>query len=135
MLPTRAGKDFRDKITRLLNAWIQYPAMKYITFKVIMVMPSIIPQKPSHNSKVKGHSQAVRRRMVLWKPGDLLQLFKEAETIQKGLKESIESIVQVSKKFVEHMNKGNINSAIKPLPNNMENGVVPLNNTTLSLSN
>ena len=31
------------------------------------------------------------------------------------------------------MNKGNINSAIKLLSNNMENGVLPLNYTTLNL--
>ena len=32
------------------------------------------------------------------------------------------------------MNKGNINSAIKFLSKNMENGVLPLNDTTLKLS-
>ena len=112
MLPTTAGKDFIDEITCLLNAGIQYP-MEHITFKVIMVMPSLIPQKSSHNSKGKGHSEAFQRRMILWKSGDLLQLFKEAETIQKGLKESIESIAQPSKKFVEHINKGNIDSGFQ----------------------
>ena len=73
--------------------------------------------------------------MILWRSGDLLQLFKEAETIQKGLKDSTtpKSIAQLSKKFVEHMNKGNINSAIKLLSNNMENGILPLNDTTLKL--
>ena len=73
--------------------------------------------------------------MILWRSGDLLQLFKEAETIQKGLKDSTtpKSIAQLSKKFVENMNKGNINSAIKRLSNNMENGILPLNDTTLKL--
>ena len=81
------------------------------------------------------HSEALRRRMIHWRSGDLLQLFKEAETIQKGLKDSTKpkSIGQLSKKFVEHMNKGNINSAIKLLSNNMENGILPLNDTTLKL--
>ena len=66
MLPTgRAGKDYIDEITRLLNAWIQDSAMKHITFKAIMVMPSLILQKPSRNSKVKDHSEALRRRMIL----------------------------------------------------------------------
>ena len=136
MLPTgRAGKDYIDEITRLLNAWIQDSAMKHITFKAIMVTPSLILQKPSRNSKVKDHSEALRRRLILWRSGDLLQLFKEAETIQKGLKDSTtpKSIAQLSKKFVEHMNKGNINSAIKLLSNNMENGILPLNDTTLKL--
>ena len=39
MLPTgRAGKDYIDEITQLLNAWRQNSAMKHIVFKVIMVM-------------------------------------------------------------------------------------------------
>ena len=73
--------------------------------------------------------------MILWQSRDLLQLFKEAEAIQKGLKDSTKpkSIAELSKKFVGHMNKGNIDSAIKLLSNNMENGVLPLNDTTLNL--
>ena len=73
--------------------------------------------------------------MILWQSGDLLQLLKEAETIQTGLKDSTKpkSIAQLSKKFGEHMNEGNINSAINHLSNNMENGILPLNDTTLNL--
>ena len=87
--------------------------MKHIMFKAIMMMPSLILQKPSRNSKAKDHSEALWQRMILWQSGDLLQLFKEAETIQKGLKDSTKpnSVAQLSKKFVEHMNKGNINTA------------------------
>ena len=109
--------------------------MKHTTFKAIMVIPSLILRKPSRNSKVKDHFEALQQRMILWQSGDLLQLFKEAETIQKELKDSTKpkSIAQLSKKFVEHTNKGNINSAIKLLSNSMENGILPLNDTTLNL--
>ena len=73
MLPTgRAGKDLIDEITRLLNAWILDSSMKHITFKAIMVMPSLILQKPSRNSKAKDHSEALRRRMIQWQSGDIL---------------------------------------------------------------
>ena len=88
MLPTgRAGKDYIDEITRLLNVWIQDARIQ-----AIMVMSSLILQKPSRNSKAKDHSEAIRRKMILWQSGDLLQLFKEAETIQKGLKDSTKPI-------------------------------------------
>ena len=136
MLPAgRAGKDYIDEITRLLNTWIQDSAIKHNTFKAIMVMSSSILKKPSRNSKAKDHSEALQQNMVLRQSGDLLQLFKETGTIQKGIKDSTKpkSIAQLSKKFVEHMNKGNINSAIKLLSNNMENDVLPLNDTTLNL--
>ena len=88
MLPTgRAGKDYIDEITQLLNVWIQDARIQ-----AIMVMSSLILQKPSRNSKAKDHSEAIRRKMILWQSGDLLQPFKEAETIQKGLKDSTKPI-------------------------------------------
>ena len=67
MFPTgRVGKDYIDEITRLLNAWIQDSVMKHITLKVIMVMQSLILQKPSRNSKAKDHSETLWQRMILW---------------------------------------------------------------------
>ena len=39
----------------------------------------------------------------------------------------------VSRKFCEYMSKGNVNSVIKLLSNNMEGGVLPLNNKTIDL--
>ena len=66
MLPTgRAGENYIDEIKRLLNGWIQDSAMKHITFKGIMVMPSFILQKPNCNSKSKDHSEALWQRMIL----------------------------------------------------------------------
>ena len=73
--------------------------------------------------------------MILWQSGDLLQMLKEAETIQKGIKEStkLKPIAQLSKKFIEYMSKGNVNSAIKLHLSNMENGVLLLNDNTINL--
>ena len=107
----------------------------YYVHVTILVMSSLILQKPSRNSKAKDQSEAHRRIMVLWQSSDLLQLFKETETIQKGLKDSTKSksIAQLSKKFAEHMNKGNINSAIQLLSSIIENGILPLNDITLNL--
>ena len=107
----------------------------YYVHVTIMVMSSLILQKPSRNSKAKDQSEAQRRIMILWQSSDLLQLFKETETIQKGLKDSTKSksIAQLSKKFAEHTNKGNITSAIQLLSNIMENGILPLNDITLNL--
>ena len=42
------------------------------------------------------------------------------------------SIPYLCHKYVEQMNKGNINSAIKPLSNTMENGVLRMNYSTLN---
>ena len=57
----------------------------------------------------------------------------EAETIQKNLRVSNapSTIAEMSKKFTHDMGKGNINSRMKLLADNMQNGILPLNDQTL----
>ena len=49
-------------------------------------MPNFLLQKPSKNSKAKDHLKVLERRLESWISGDLLELLKEAETIQKSLR-------------------------------------------------
>ena len=67
--------------------------------------------------------------MTLWHDGDVLELLKEGATIQGTLKSvnTRNTIGEISKKFVIKMQQGNINGAIKLLTNNMQNGVLPIN--------
>ena len=62
-----------------------------------------------------------------------MELLKEAETIQKDLRVSNteSTIAEISKKCACEMRKGNINSAMKLLADNMQNGILPLNDLTL----
>ena len=41
------------------------------------------------------------------------------------------TIDQISKKFVEEMQKGNVNGALKLLTNNIQDGIVPLSEGTI----
>ena len=84
-----------------------------------MVMPSLFLQKPSKVSKSKDHVAALERRLKLWHSGNILELLKEAQTIQEGLKSFMQpkTIAEISKQFAERMQKGNVNSAIKLVTN------------------
>ena len=72
-----------------------------VAFKAIMVMPSLLLQKPARNSKSKDHLEALNRRLNLLKEGELTELLIEGETIQKSLSdsESIKTIAELSKKL------------------------------------
>ena len=100
-----------------------------------MVMPALLLQKPSSKSKSKDHSEALKRRLVLWKKGDLNELMRETETIQLRLKSSTPSnnIEAVSKKFAALMKKGKLNAAVKLLTSSMEGGILPLDEETMTL--
>ena len=69
-----------------MNEWIHQLPLKVIAFKAITVMPSLLLQKPSRKSKSKDHLKALESRLKLWHTGEIMELLKEAETIQKDLK-------------------------------------------------
>ena len=134
LLPSgQAGKSFIDEMSRLMNEWIRKSPLKDIAFKAIMVMPGLLLQKPSQKSKSKDDLTSLENRMKLWHAGEIMELSKEAETIQKDLRVSntLSTIVEISKKFAREIRKGNIHSAMKLLADNMKNGILPLNDQTL----
>ena len=51
----------------------------------MMVIPNLLLQKPSKNSKVKYHLKALERRTQSWLKGDLMDLLHEGDMIQKNL--------------------------------------------------
>ena len=99
------------------------------------LMPALLLQKPSKSSKSKDHVAALKRRLQRWKNGEILQLLREATALQSRLLKigTMKNINVVSRKFREYMSKGNENSAIKLLSNNMERCVLSLNKETIAL--
>jgi len=136
MLPKGAsGKDYIKETTRLINEWVADSPVKDCALYAIHVMPALLLQKPSKTSKSKDHVDALSRRLVKWKNGEFIQLLREAEALQKRLPkaEKKKNINIISRKFREHVSKGNLNSAIKLLSNNMEGGILSLNDETKAL--
>ena len=134
LLPSgKAGRKFIGEVSRLMSEWLHDSPLKDIAFKAIMVMRSLLLQKPSQKSKSKDHLRALERRLELWETGEVMELLKESDTIQKNMKATNKttSINEISKKFTREMRKGNIHNAMKLLTNNMKNGVLPLNKKTL----
>ena len=54
--------------------------------------------------------------------------------IQRNLKsvKGSKTVAQIFKKFVEEMQKGNVNGALKLLTDNMDHGILPLNDDSIS---
>ena len=136
MLPSgRSGKSFIREVTRLLNAWVEDSPLGEVSMKAVHVMPALLLQKPSRNSKSKDHVRALERRMNLWQRGEIDALVNEAKTLQARLPKPTEkkTIQTISKQFKEKMEKGDVHGAIKLLTNNMSGGVLPLDEPTIQL--
>ena len=69
-----------------MNEWLQDSPLKDIAFKAITVILNVLLQKLSQKSESKDHLSPLERRIELWESGELVELVKEAETIQKYLK-------------------------------------------------
>ena len=78
LLPSgAAGKSFIQEITRLLQAFANGSQLESIALKASFVMQILLLQKPSKKSKSKDHISHLKRRLELWKQGDipLLRVF------------------------------------------------------------
>ena len=98
-------------------------------------MPALLLQKPSQSSKSKDHNAALEKRLKLWEERKIEELLCEGQTIQGRLTspDRTMTITKISMKFRILMSKGNVNGALKPLRNNMPNGILPLTDATLQL--
>ena len=56
-----------------LTIWLDHynisTPFKSITLKVFITLPCLLLQKPSRNSKAKGHSKTLEDRLKLWNEG------------------------------------------------------------------
>ena len=67
MMPSGvAGKKYVEEITPLLKLWLQDSPLKSIILKAIHVIPALLLQKPSKNSKSKDHLVSLERDLKLW---------------------------------------------------------------------
>ena len=98
-------------------------------------MPSLLVQNPSKTSKAKDHLKALARRTDLWSKEKIHEPLFEGETSQTLLQHinASKSIGELSKKFALLTAKGNVNGALKLFTSNISNGILPLDDKTLSL--
>ena len=127
-------KKYIIETTKLMNGWTKNSPFKHIAFTAIHVMSSLL-QKPSKTSKAKDHLKALEKRIDLWIRGNIDELLFEGETIQSYLHHINipKSIGELSKKFALLMEKENVNGALKLLRSTISNGILPLDDKTLSL--
>ena len=103
LLPTgKSERCFTDEATKLIDTWVRGSPLKNIALKSVMIMPSLLLQKPSKGSKSEDHTKAVEKRLQLWTDGHLAELLKECETTQSSRKQvnTPKIIAQLLKKFV-----------------------------------
>ena len=124
----KAGKDFINEMTFWLRQFNIKSKLNKIALKVMMVLPTLLLQKPSQKSKAKQHTLSLERRITLWREGKISELEREVRHIQSKFKtNALKSHAEnMTKRFSKFMSEGNISAALKLLESNSSAGVISL---------
>ena len=134
MLPSgKASKQFIRELTFWIEQYNKNTHLHGISLKVFMLLPGLLMQKPSKQSKAKEHNIKLNERLQLWTEGNIEALLKEGRIIQKRLISSKKrSHEATSRIFAKLMLQGNVSAAIKLLSEDSESGILPADDKTIT---
>ena len=75
----KIGKMFIEELTFWLQQFNSSTIFNSVALKVFMILPSLMLQKPSLRSKAKDHADCLRRRLELWRKGDIEFILKKSD--------------------------------------------------------
>ena len=136
--PSNAGNLFVHELARLFQAFADGSSMECICMKAITILQVLVLQKPSRTSKNKDHIKHLKRRMDLWKEGNLDVILHEGRCIQKHLPRPGKGRGKthpLAKTFEKLMSSGKVNKALRCLSKNVSGGVLAMDDMIPASSN
>ena len=132
LLSGKAGKALICKLSYWLDQFNGDTKLKPVSVTTFMVLPSLLLQKPSRQSKAKEHAAKLDGCLQLWREENITSLLNEGRTIQKRLGNSkMRTEADVSRIFAKLMMEGKVSAAIKFLSENNDSGVLPADDETI----
>ena len=103
-------------------------SLECVSMKAVIILQALVLQKPSRRSKTRDHISHLKRRMELWKAGNINEIQLEGRCIQERLPKSGKrrDKVVVAKSFQNLMSHGKVNKALRLLSSNSSVGVLSL---------
>ena len=129
LLPSGAsGKSFIVETSRLLQAFADGSALQCIALKASLVMQTLLLQKPSQKSKARDHVSHLKRRLEMWKEGNIQALLQEGRCIQRYLtkRPRPSDDEAIARNFGRMMEQGKVRSALQYLSRHSTGGILSL---------
>ena len=127
-----SAKLFIRELTYWLEQFNNDMEYQCIALKVFMILPCLLLQKPSRNSKAKDHALKLNERLGMWKDGKIMDIMSECRQIQHQLKSGKQRTSEdTARIFSKLVFSGKINAALKFLSSEADNGVLDLNDATM----
>ena len=132
ILSGKAVKDFIKELTFWIKKFNSDTQFHGIALKIFMLLPSLLLQKPSKDSKAKEHLKKLEERLKSWNEGDINILIREGRHIQKRLASSRKRSTKDSARIFSKLKfQGKINAALKLLSDDWDYGILPADENTL----
>lgn len=125
----KAGTDFVSEVTRLIEAYNDATALESIALKAVMVMPSLLLQRPHARSSTKDNIRCLEERLSKWKKGDLDSLVHEGRTVQSQLNThqiQHQDEGRTARSFEKLVSAGNVKAAMRLITEHQDRGCLPL---------
>jgi len=89
----RIGKEFVQELSRLISAFGEGSALEGIAIKATMIQCTLLLQRPYQSASTSDFISCLKRRLDLWKQGDIDELLHEGRVIQHRLVASSRNLV------------------------------------------
>ena len=119
--------------TFLIREYIRESHLSAHALKTLAILPHLLCQRTHEKSRTTEDRKALERRLELWEKGDVQNLVKEAETLQRKVKKNIgkKKEEDKAKKFASLMKQGKVAKAARELTSEATAGTLPLNEDTI----
>ena len=111
------GNSFVQELARLFRAFAEGSSLECVCMKAVTVLQILTLQKPSRTSKTRDHINHLRRRMNMWRDGNLIDILHEGRCIQNHLcnPRKFRDKASQAKTFQKLMSTGKTNRALRML--------------------
>ena len=128
------GRRFVKELTTWLKHFSAETKFRPIAIKTFLILPALLLQKPSANSKRAEHKKLLEARLDLWERRDISELLRSGNTIQKRLVTSRKTKKEdVARRFSNLMFEGKVTAAVRMLCQAENKGVLPFSDETMTL--
>ena len=128
----QSGKLFTKALTHLYDAYASRSPLESISFKAAAIITPLLLQQPVGKPTYRDNVAHLSRRLKLWDEGNIDELIKEGETIQKQLTKSLKCIDDstLAKRFATMVFNNNFKGAMSLVTEKGKGGVLALNEST-----
>ena len=77
------GNSLVQKLAGLLQGFADGSSLECVSMKAVIILQALVLQKPSRTSKARDYISHLKRRMELWKAGNINNILLEGRCIQE----------------------------------------------------